>query len=204
MSDKVIIYQSNDGNAALEVHLEQETVWLSQAQMVDLFERDVSVISRHIRNIFKEKELDEKSNLQKMQIANSDRPVVFYSLDVIISVGYRVKSQRGTQFRQWATKILRDHLVQGYTINQQRLTEQTEKLIEMQRAMDLLTRTLANQELVDDTGKEMLQVITDYAFYLNLRYPSRLLPSSVRLRTSSHFSSTALIVKPFKTDHVLI
>lgn len=168
MTDKVVIYQSAAGKATLEVRLEQESVWLSQAQMVDLFERDVSVVSRHIRNVFKEGELDEKSNLQKMQIANSDRPVTFYSLDVIISVGYRVKSQRGTQFRQWATRVLRDHLVQGYTINQQRLTEQAEKLAEMQRAMELLSRTLSNQQLVDDTGKEVLQVITDFAYALNL------------------------------------
>jgi hypothetical protein len=168
MTDKVVIYQSADGEASLDVRLEQETVWLSQAQMVDLFERNQSVISRHINNVFKEGELDEKSNMQKTHIANSDRPVVFYSLDVIISVGYRVKSKRGVQFRQWATRVLRDHLVQGYTINQQRLTEQSEKLAEMQRAMELLTRTLANQELVDDTGKEVLQVITDYAYALNL------------------------------------
>ncbi len=168
MSDKVVIYQSADGEASLDVRLEQETVWLSQAQMVNLFERDVSVVSRHIRNVFKEGELDKKSNLQKMQIANSDRPVAFYSLDVIISVGYRVKSPRGTQFRQWATKVLRDHLVQGYTINQKRLKEQSEKLAEMQRAMTLLNRTLSNMEMVDDTGKEVLQVITDYAYALNL------------------------------------
>jgi len=87
---------------------------------------------------------------------------------VIISVGYRVKSQRGTQFRRWATQVLRDHLVQGYTINQQRLEEKAEKLIEMQQAMALLTRTLSNQEMVDDTGKEILQVITDYAYALTL------------------------------------
>jgi len=168
MTDKVVIYQTTDGKSALDVRLEQETVWLNQAQLVDLFERSQSVISRHINNVFKEGELDEKSNMQKTHIANSDRPVVFYSLDVIISVGYRVKSQRGTQFRQWATRVLRDHLVQGYTINQQRLTEQTEKLAEMQRAMELLSRTLSNQEMVDDTGKEVLQVITDYAYALNL------------------------------------
>ena len=135
MTDKVVIYQSTEGEASLEVILEQDTVWLNQAQMVDLFERDVSVVSRHIRNVFKEGELDEKSNLQKMQIANSDRPVAFYSLDVIISVGYRVKSPRGTQFRQWATRVLRDHLVQGYTLNQKRLEEKAEKLTEMQQCV---------------------------------------------------------------------
>jgi hypothetical protein len=127
MTDKIVIYKSADGNASLAVRLEQETVWLNQSQLVDLFERSQPVISRHINNVFKDGELDEKSNMQKTHIANSDRPVVFYSLDVIISVGYRVKSKRGVQFRQWATRVLRDHLVQGYTINQQRLTEQAEK-----------------------------------------------------------------------------
>ncbi len=163
---EVVIYQSEDGNARLEVQLEQETVWLNQGQMVDLFERDVSVISRHIRNIFKEGELKQESNLQKMQIANSDKPVSFYSLDVIISVGYRVKSQRGIQFRQWATRILRDHLVKGFTINQQRLEEEQVKLIELQQAVDLLSRTLTSQQLVSETGKDVLQVIGDYAYAL--------------------------------------
>jgi len=163
---EVVIYQAEDGKTRLEVQLEQETVWLSQAQLVDLFERDVSVISRHIRNVFKEGELDEKSNLQKMQIANSDRPVAFYNLDVIISVGYRVKSQRGTQFRQWATRVLREHLVKGYTFNEQRLREERAKFKEMQRTVELLSRTLANQELVTETGREVLQVITDYAYAL--------------------------------------
>jgi len=168
MTDKIVIYESADGNASLAVRLEQETVWLNQSQLVDLFERSQPVISRHINNVFKDGELDEKSNMQKTHIANSDRPVVFYSLDVIISVGYRVKSKRGVQFRQWATRVLRDHLVQGYTLNQQRLTEQAEKLAEMHQAMELLSRTLSNQEMVDDTGKEVLQVITDYAYALNL------------------------------------
>jgi prophage maintenance system killer protein len=163
---EVVIYRAEDGKARLEVQLEQETVWLRQAQMVDLFERDVSVISRHIRNVFKDGELAEESNLQKMQIANSDRPVAFYSLDVIISVGYRVKSQRGTQFRQWATQVLREHLVRGYTLNEQRLRDERAKLQEMQNAIDLLSRTLSNKEMVDNLGKEVLQVITDYAYAL--------------------------------------
>lgn len=163
---EVVIYQTEDGTAGLEVHLDRETVWLSQAQMVELFERDVSVISRHIRNVFTEGELDRKSNLQKMQIANSDRPVAFYNLDVIISVGYRVRSRRGTQFRQWATKVLRDHLVKGYTIHEQRLREETAKLREMRQTVDLLTRTLANQQLVTETGKDVLRVVSDYAYAL--------------------------------------
>ena len=155
-----------DGKTTLEVQLEKDTVWLNQAQLVDLFQRDQSVISRHIRNVFKEGELEEKSNMQKMHIANSDKPVVVYNLDVIISVGYRVKSQRGTQFRQWATRILRDHLVKGYTFNEQRLREEKQKFEEMQRTIKLLSRTLANHELVTATGQDVLQVITDYAYAL--------------------------------------
>jgi hypothetical protein len=97
MSD-VVIYQAEDGKTTLEVQLKQDTVWLNQGQLVDLFQRDQSVLSRHIRNVFKEGELDEKSNMQKMHIANSDKPVVFYNLDVIISVGYRVKSHLASSF----------------------------------------------------------------------------------------------------------
>jgi len=114
---EIILYQP-DNSLQLEVRLEDETVWLTQAQMVLLFQRDVSVISRHINNIFKEGELDKKSNLHFLQIPFSDKPVVIYSLDVIISVGYRVKSQQGTQFRIWARQILKDYLLKGYAINQ--------------------------------------------------------------------------------------
>ncbi|TRO83917.1 Fic/DOC family protein [Desulfuromonas acetexigens] len=165
-SGEVLLFQAEDGKTRLEVQLDHETVWLNQAQMVTLFERDVSVVSRHIRNVFAEGELPEKSNLQKMQIANSDRPVVYYSLDVIISVGYRVKSRRGTQFRQWATRVLRDHIVKGYTVNEQRLRDETAKLREMQQTVDLLARTLTTQELVTETGRDVLRVINDYAYAL--------------------------------------
>jgi hypothetical protein len=155
----IIIYQTADGQTQLEVQLDKETVWLSQAQLVDLFQRDQSVLSRHIRNIFNEGELDEQGNMQKMHIANSDKPVTFYNLDIIISVGYRIKSQSGTHFRRWATQVLRDHIVKGYTLNQQRLQSEKQKLAEMQQTVQLLARTLANQELVNDTGKE-ISVIT--------------------------------------------
>jgi hypothetical protein len=103
--DQITIYQTNDGTTSIEVKLENETIWLNQAQITNLFKRDRTVITKHINNIFKEKELEEKSNVQKMHIANSDRPVNFYSLDVIISVGYRVKSLEGTKFRIWANKM---------------------------------------------------------------------------------------------------
>ena len=119
MKDKgeIIVYQS-ENTLQLEVRMEDETVWLTQAQMAELFQKDQSVIARHIGHIFKEKELDEKSNMHFLHIANSDKPVKVYSLDVIISVGYRVKSQRGTQFRIWANKVLKEYMFKGYVINQ--------------------------------------------------------------------------------------
>ena len=118
MKNEIILYRPNEATEHIEVRLENETVWLNQEQISLLFQRDQSVISRHIRNVFREKELDEKSNMQKMHIPNSDKLVTFYNLDVIISVGYRVKSKQGTQFRIWATSILREYLLKGYAINQ--------------------------------------------------------------------------------------
>ena len=114
---EVIIYQTVDGLIKIDVRMQGETLWLTQAQIAELFERDISGISRHIKNIFSEAELDQKSNLQILQIANSDKPVAFYSLDVILAVGYRVKSSRGTQFRQWATGILHEYLQKGFSMN---------------------------------------------------------------------------------------
>ena len=114
---EIILYQPDEA-VRLEVHLEDETVWLTQAQIAELFQHDRTVITKHINNVFKEKELEEKSNVHFLHIANSDKPVKFFSLDVIISVGYRVKSVRGTQFRQWANKILKEYLLKGYSINQ--------------------------------------------------------------------------------------
>ena len=114
---EIILYQPDEA-VRLEVRLEDETVWLTQAQIAELFQRDRTVITKHINNVFKEKELEEKSNVHFLHIANSDKPVKFFSLDVIISIGYRVKSVRGTQFRQWANKILKEYLLKGYSINQ--------------------------------------------------------------------------------------
>ena len=119
MSSKqeIIIYQTPDGLTKVDVRMEGETLWLTQAQIAELFGRDISVVSRHISNIFDENEVDKKSNLQNMQIPNSDRPVTLYSLDVILAVGYRVKSTRGTQFREWATRVLHEYLQKGFTMN---------------------------------------------------------------------------------------
>ncbi len=112
-----LFYQTEDGKTKIDVRLEDETVWLTQAQMADLFQRDISAISRHIKNVFDEGELDKESNLRFLQIPNSDKPVALYNLNVIISVGYRVKSHRGTQFRIWATERLREYIIKGFTLN---------------------------------------------------------------------------------------
>lgn len=118
--NEIIFYQSPDGEVRLDVRLEQETVWLTQAQMAKLFGRERSVVTKHINNVFKEGELLKESNVQNLHIASSDRPVTVYSLDTKISVGYRINSKRGTQFRIWATRTLRDHLIKGYTLNERR------------------------------------------------------------------------------------
>ena len=118
--DEMVIYQSEDGSVKVDVLFENETVWLSQQQMAMLFQKDISVVSRHIKNIFAEGELDEKGNLHFLQIPNSDKPVRIYSLDVIISVGYRVKSHQGTQFRIWATKRLHEYIIKGVALNDER------------------------------------------------------------------------------------
>lgn len=142
---EVLIYETESGHTQVSVRLDAETVWLTQEQMAALFGRERSVVTKHLRNVFKEGELDEKGNVQNLHIAGSDKPVKFYNLDVIISVGYRVKSSRGTQFRLWATRTLREHLVQGYTLNQTRLAERG--ISEARQAIELLARTLNNQVL---------------------------------------------------------
>lgn len=123
MDSEILIYQTEDGQTKIETRFENETVWLTQEQIVLLFQRDQSVISRHINNIFSEGELDKESNMQKMHIAFSDKPVAFYNLDVIISVGYRVKSHRGVQFRKWATALIKEYLIKGFAMNDEKLKE---------------------------------------------------------------------------------
>jgi len=123
MSSEIIIYQTEDGQTKIQTRFENETVWLTQEQIVALFQRDQSVISRHIKNVFDEGELNRESNMQKLHIANSDKPVTLYNLDVIISVGYRVKSHRGVQFRKWATALIKEYLVKGFAMNDELLKE---------------------------------------------------------------------------------
>ena len=161
---EVLIYEAENGQAQVSVRLDAETVWLTQEQMAMLFGRERSVVTKHLRNVFKEGELDEIAVCANFAHTASDGKVYqtkFYNLDVIISVGYRVKSQRGVQFRQWATRILREHLVHGYTLNSTRLAERG--ISEAQQAIELLARTLSNQALVNDTGREVLELVARYA-----------------------------------------
>jgi len=153
----IAIFESSNGK--IDVQIKQETVWLRQSQMAELFGRDRTVVTRHIGKIFKEGELNEKSNVQNMHIANSDKPVKFYNLDVIISVGYRVNSVNGTRFRQWATKLLKQHLTQGYTLNQQRFEENAQ---ELEAALKLIQKTAFSPELTRDTGKGLVEIVSRY------------------------------------------
>jgi prophage maintenance system killer protein len=161
---EIILYQSEDGSATLTVHLREETVWLTQAQMQELFSRERSVITKHINNVFKEGELDKNQVCAKFAHTASDDKtyqVNHYNLDVIISVGYRVKSQRGTQFRIWATSVLKDHLVKGYTLNRKRLAEKG--LNEAKQMLALLSNTLEDHNLISDEGRSVLQIVNQYA-----------------------------------------
>lgn len=124
----MIIY--NDGELELNISLKEETLWLTQAQLCDIFEKDQSVISRHINNIFKDNEVEEKSNMQKMHTANSDKPVSFYSLDIVLAVGYRTNSSKAIKFRQWATSVLKNYITDGYAINSEKITNQRFKELE--------------------------------------------------------------------------
>ncbi|MEM9991766.1 MAG: RhuM family protein [Bacteroidota bacterium] len=127
----VLVFESKDGSARLEVTTDYDTVWVSKEQMSELFQRDRSVISRHVNNIFKEEEVERETNVQKMHISTADRPVEFFSLDVVISVGYRVKSKRGVEFRQWATKILKQYVIDGYALNSSRLANAPGSLLDL-------------------------------------------------------------------------
>lgn len=164
----IVIYQSADGSIATEVRLEGETVWLRQEQIGQLFGRERSVITKHLRNVFVEGELVEKSNVQNLHIANSDKPVKFYNLDVIISVGYRVKSPEGTRFRIWANRVLKDYLVQGYALNKQKLEAQQEKLVELKQAIALSARLIQNKDLSHGESQGILAILEKYSHALTV------------------------------------
>jgi prophage maintenance system killer protein len=160
---EVVLYETPDGQARVDVRLDHETVWLSLNQMADLFARDKSVISKHLRNIFDSGELERGAVVAKNATTATDGKtyqVEYFNLDAILSVGYRVNSKRGTQFRIWATRTLRDHLLRGYTLNELRLREKG--FGEIERAVELLTRTLTQRALVSDEGRAVLQVVQQY------------------------------------------
>ena len=165
MNNSIEIYHSQDGSVQLNVKLEKETVWLSANQMAMLFDRDAKTIRKHINNVFADGELAKESNTQKMRVANSDKPVPFYNLDVIISVGYRVKSRQGVQFRQWATSVLKQYLIKGYVVNQQIKLDRYNELKDVVR---LMSRSIVLQDNVTtDEYSGLFNVISDYVYALD-------------------------------------
>jgi death-on-curing family protein len=165
--NNIEIYTTQDGRTEIEVKFQEDTVWLTQSQISELFLRDRTVITKHINNVFKEGELNEKSNVQKMHFANSDKPVHLYNLDVIISVGYRVNSKRGTQFRQWATQRLKDYLIKGHAINQHRLEQ-------LSQIVHVIQQSATSTPLQLSEAKGFLDILLHYtrSFALLNQYDS--------------------------------
>ena len=164
-SGDIVIYQSEDGNNRINVNLQGETVWLSANQMAILFDRDEKTIRKHINNVFSEGELPKNNNTQKMRVDDVKQAVAFYTLDVIISVGYRVKSKRGTQFRIWANKVLKEYLIKGYAINDKITQRKYEELSQLVR---ILGRTISSQpELSNKENLDLINVVTDYTYALD-------------------------------------
>lgn len=162
-----IIYESYD---CIDVQIDRknETVWLNKNEIAELFEIDRSGVSRHINNIFNQEELDKKSNVQKMHIPNSDRPVEFFSLDVILAVGYRANSAKASAFRRWVSIVLKKYLVDGYALNEKRLQEQKSKVAQLQNAIKLLNRSIEHQADSLDTVKKLSALMADFAAGLDL------------------------------------
>ena len=171
INDKIIIYQTADGAINLEVKMDKDTVWLTQAQMVELFQTTKQNVSLHVNNVYKECELEEKSTVKEYLTVQNEgkrsvrRMVKYYNLDVIISVGYRVKSQRGTQFRIWANRVLKDYLVKGYAVNERIHKEQ---IGELRQLVGMLGRTIQNQPLLStDETNALFDVVADYTYALD-------------------------------------
>ena len=167
---EIVIYQTKDGKTSIDVKLENETVWLNQAQMAELFQTDRTSIVKHVNNIYKSEELEKDSTCAKIAHVQMEgnrtikRHIIYYNLDMIISVGYRVNSMRGTQFRIWANKILKDYLIKGYAINQQVKAAQLEDL---KSTVRLLSNVIEHKQLTLDEANGLLRVITDYTYGLD-------------------------------------
>ena len=171
---EIKIYETPDGKTSIEVKLEKETVWLNLNQISELFERDKSVISRHINNIYKEAELDKHSTVAKIATVQKEggreiaRNIEYFNLDLIISVGYRIKSKRATKFRIWANQIIKNYLIKGYAINQQRLQKQVKLLNNLKEAIRILGSALKYKELTSNESKGLLKIISDYSYALEI------------------------------------
>ena len=155
---ELVIFQAKNGAIELNKDLKADTIWASQSDIVTLYEKDQSVISRHINSIFKDVEIDKKSNMQKMHIANSDKPVIFYSLDVVLAVGYRVSSRRAIEFRKWATRILRQHITKGFSINPKVVKH---NYAEFQQALENIKKLLPKGQVIDN--ESVLELISAFA-----------------------------------------
>ena len=181
---EVVLYEAPDGEIRLDVRLEQETVWLTQRQIATLFETTPENVLMHLKNVYGEGELVETGTTKDFLAVRTEgrrrvrRKLKYYNLDAIISVGYRVNSKRGVRFRQWATGVLREHIVKGYTLNAQRLAERG--VDEIEQAVGLLTRTLTQHELVTDEGRAVLEVVQQYTrtWRLLLQYDENRLPDA--------------------------
>jgi len=189
----IVIYQTQDGQSALDVRLKDETLWLTQKQIASFFETERSVVTKHINNAFRTDELDEKSVCAKFAHTAADGKIYqvnYYNLDVIIAVGYRVNAKRGTQFRIWATNVLKEHLVRGYSFNQRRLAEKG--MDEARQVLSLLAKTLEIHGLVSDEGRAVLEIVSRYArtWQLLWQYDEASLP----LPAGTHPSQTTLAI----------
>ena len=165
LNDKIIIYQSEDGKTQLDVKLEGETVWLSTRQMAELFNKEESNIRRHVNNVFKEAELKRENNVHFLHVNGVKKPVPYYTLDIIISVGYRVHSQRGVRFRQWANSVLKQYLVKGYAINENIRKQQ---IAELRQLVQVVGRTIQQQPAKStDESNALFDVVVDYTYALD-------------------------------------
>ena len=169
IENKILFYQTEDGQTQVDVRIENDTVWLTQAQMAELFQKDRTVIGRHIRNVYKEGELEENGTCAKFAHMGNDGlqryETVLYNLDVIISVGYRVKSQRGVKFRQWANRVLKQYLVKGYAVNDRLRRDQ---LGELRQLVQVVGRTLQHQDITATAdGQALFDVVVDYTYALD-------------------------------------
>ncbi len=171
---EIILFKTPEGDTQIDVKLEEETVWLNQTQMVQLFQTTKQNVSLHLNNIYKERELDRNSTVKKYLTVQKEgkravtREIEHYNLDVIISVGYRVKSERGTQFRIWANKVLKDYLIKGYVLNEKKLKEQTSRIKELEKTLDIFSKVTESYQLKQDEFAGIIKVVKDYTYALDV------------------------------------